>query len=184
MKAVMRDKGELTDSGIEWVGKVPRNWSIYRLKHVLKEPLQYGANAVGINYNEQLPRYVRITDISTDGSLKNNNMQSLPLDVAAPYILESGDVLFARSGATVGKAYIYRECDGHCAFAGYLIRAKCKSALIARMLYYYTMSSSYEIWKNGIFNQATIQNIGADKYCNLPLILPEDTINADEITLL
>lgn len=39
-------------------------------------------------------------------------------------------------------------------------------------LYYFTSSNSYENWKNSTFNQATIQNIGADKYCTLPIPTP------------
>lgn len=165
---------KMKDSGVEWVGKIPNHWIMTKLKYLLESPLQYGANAIGIEYDEKLPRYVRITDISIDGTLKNDNKQSLPLDVSQEYILDIGDVLFARSGGTVGKAFLYNKKDGLCAFAGYLIRAKCKNGVIAKFLYYYTMSSSYNIWKNGIFSQATIQNISAEKYANMPLPLPTE----------
>ena len=171
MKAVKRDAREMKDSGIEWIGQIPQNWKIYKLKYLIHEPLQYGANAVGQIYDEKLPRYVRITDISSEGILRSINRQSLSQEMAEPYLLEDGDVLLARSGATVGKAFLYKKSDGICAFAGYLIRAKCKNSKIAKLLYYYTASISYEIWKNGIFNQATIQNIGAEKYANMKIPL-------------
>ena len=41
-----------------------------------------------------------------------------------------------------------------------------------KFLYYYTNSNSYDNWKNSVFIQATIQNIGADKYSLLPIPVP------------
>ncbi|MBK7468452.1 MAG: hypothetical protein IPJ43_17525 [Saprospiraceae bacterium] len=40
-------------------------------------------------------------------------------------------------------------------------------------MYLYTKSNAYENWKNSIFNQSTIQNIGADKYCDLEVPCPK-----------
>lgn len=42
----------------------------------------------------------------------------------------------------------------------------------AEWLYYYTLSQVYWDWVNSSFSQATIQNIGADKYSNLPIVIP------------
>ena len=86
-------------------------------------------------------------------------------------MLKKGDILFARSGATVGKTFIFEE-DYDACFAGYLIKASCNEKLLPMFLYYFTSSNSYENWKNSTFNQATIQNIGADKYCTLPIPTP------------
>lgn len=157
----------MKDSGIEWIGDIPHTWNVYRLKYIVKSSLQYGANESGLEYTDELPRYVRITDIDNNGRLKDTDKQSLDLHTAKPYLLDSNDILLARSGATVGKAFLYHESDGPCAFAGYLIRAKCKTELLSKLVYYYTMSYSYNDWKNSIFSQATIPNIGADKYSNL-----------------
>ena len=79
MKAVKRDAREMKDSGIEWIGQIPQNWKIYKLKYLIHEPLQYGANAVGQIYDEKLPRYVRITDISSEGILRRPTMKSQAL---------------------------------------------------------------------------------------------------------
>lgn len=165
---------EMKDSGVEWIGKIPKNWTLYRLKHLLRSPMQYGANATGSEYDETMPRYVRITDIDSNGNLKDVGKQSLSWEVAEPYLLENGDLLLARSGGTVGKAFLYKKSYGTCAFAGYLIRAKANDKVLPEYIHYYTLSKGYEIWKNGIFIKATIQNIGADKYANLPIPIPND----------
>lgn len=106
------------DSGVEWIGEIPEHWEIKRLKYLVKEPLKYGANEPAIEENENHPRYIRITDFGNDGSLKNETFKSLPFDVASEYLLEEGDLLFARSGATVGKTFQFRNYSGNACFAG------------------------------------------------------------------
>lgn len=169
-KGVRGDR-PMKDSGVEWIGNIVDGFSIIKLKHLLKEPLMYGANETGITFDENLPRYIRITDITMDGKLKDTGKLSLTEDAAENYILQNNDVLFARSGASVGKAFIYKETYGRSAFAGYLIKASIGEKLLADYLFFYTQSSLYEEWKKQIFVQATIQNIGADRYNILPVVL-------------
>lgn len=162
----------LKDSGIEWIGEIPEHWICTVLKKFLSEPMQYGANepAEECNYND--PRYIRITDIKDDGTLRDDTFKSLPLEKAKEYMLTKGDLLFARSGATVGKTFLYKEDYAAC-FAGYLIKARCnKNELLPNFVFYYTLSNVYQNWKNSIFIQSTIQNIGADKYSVMPIIVP------------
>lgn len=143
------------------------------LKRLLKSPLQYGANSSGTDFSSDLPRYIRITDIDSDGNLKQDGAKSIFEEDAAPYILEDGDILLARSGATVGKAFLYKKCYGLSAYAGYLIRAKFdNSRILPEYFMYFTNSSTYLDWKNSVFIQATIQNISAEKYGYLPIPLP------------
>lgn len=162
----------LKDSGIEWIGDIPEHWTSTVFKKFLSEPMQYGANepAEECNYND--PRYIRITDIKDDGTLRDHTFKSLPLEKAKEYMLTKGDLLFARSGATVGKTFLYKEDYAAC-FAGYLIKARCnKNELLPNFIFYYTLSNAYQNWKNSIFIQSTIQNIGADKYSVMPIIVP------------
>lgn len=163
----------MKDSGVEWIGNIAANHSVWKLKFMLSEPMMYGANESGESKSEHSARYIRITDITADNSLKDDeNNLYLANDKAEPYILSDKDILFARSGGTVGKSFMYREEYGRSAFAGYLIKAKCnQKKLIPEYLLYYTQSSLYEIWKNMIFIQATIQNIGANKYSNMEMVV-------------
>ena len=177
----VRGKREMKDSGVEWIGEIPTTYSICKLKYLLKNPLKYGANESGIPYSDSLPRYIRITDITPDGSLKYTGKLSLSEESAKDYILEDGDILFARSGATVGKTFIYYQSYGRSAYAGYLIKASLNNKVSPKFVYYYTCSSLYEIWKNSIFIQSTIQNIGADRYANLPVPVPKTLQEQEEI---
>lgn len=164
----------MKDSGIEWIGKIPEETSVIPLKFLLAEPMMYGANESGLR--EKIIngyRYIRITDIDGDGNLKDDDEnQYLTQEKGESYNLSEGDILFARSGGTVGKTFIYHESYGKSAFAGYLIKGKCDlNKLLPEYLYLYTQSSIYELWKQQIFIQSTIQNIGANKYSMLPLIV-------------
>ena len=167
----LNPEAPLKDSGIDWLGQIPEHWEIRRLKWLISGSMQYGANESPDEFSESLPRYIRITDISKEGKLKKEGAVSLSERKAKKFLLDKGDILFARSGATVGKTFLFNEDFSAC-FAGYLIRIKCNSNMVPEFLLYFTQSSVYENWKNYIFNKATIQNIGADKYITLSIPLP------------
>lgn len=171
----------MKDSGIEWIGMIPEHWECAMMKYYLAQPLQYGANESAESDNKDWPRYIRITDIDEKGNLKDETFKSLSPEKAEDYMLEKGDLLFARSGATVGKTYLFEE-DYPACFAGYLIKAKCnKNKLLPQYLYLYTCSNQYDNWKSSVFVQATIQNIGADKYSTMPIIVPSTVEEQERI---
>ena len=96
-------------------------------------------------FEETLPRYIRITDIFSTTALKDKEKLSLEIDEAMPYLLADEDILLARSGATVGKSFIYSSKIGQAAFAGYLIRAKINpSILLPKLFIFFTQSNCYD----------------------------------------
>ena len=171
----------MKDSGVEWIGNIPFKWRIIKLKNLIESPLSYGANSSGIEYDDLLPRYIRITDISGDNKLKEDNKLSLSWEDAEAYMLRNNDLLFARSGGTVGKTFLYKEQFGQAAFAGYLIKASFKNEIFAKWVYLYSLSQGYNEWKNRIFIRATIPNIGASKYANMEIALPHTDFEIDKI---
>ena len=135
----IRGDRPMKDSGIEWIGEIANEFAVYKFKYLLKTPMQYGANEAGITFDKTLPRYIRITDITSDGRLKQDNRLCIEDTVAKPYILQDGDLLFARSGGTVGKSFLYKQSYGNAAFAGYLIRAVVNRTIaVPEYVYYYT----------------------------------------------
>lgn len=161
------------ESGEEWLGKIPSHWKVNRLKYLAKKKLEYGANESGESDDPTMPRFIRITDINENGTLRLDSFKSISEEVAKLYQLEEGDILFARSGATVGKTIKYRAEWGKACFAGYLILCRPKTeCVLPEFLYLFTLSSAYEKWKQCINIQSTIQNISAEKYNNLRLPIP------------
>ncbi|MCX5734240.1 MAG: restriction endonuclease subunit S [candidate division NC10 bacterium] len=163
----------LKPSGIPWLGDILQHWGVRRLRHLIKGRLTYGANAAAEFTNPDWPRYIRITDFRADGSLKAETFRSLPPSIACDFLVEPGDILLARSGATVGKAFLVVKDTGAACHAGYLIRARPHRGLVSpEFLFAFTQSRAFAAWKDSTFNTATIQNIGADKYANLAVPFP------------
>lgn len=155
-------------TGIDWLGNVPEHWEVKRLRFLLKDKLKYGANESSEESDHEQPRYVRITDIDEKGNLRPETFRSLPSEIAHEYILQDGDVLFARSGATAGKTFLYRRDWGECAYAGYLIRARLKQTeLLPAILRYFADTTEYWQWISAVTIQATIQNVSAEKYIDI-----------------
>ena len=163
----------LKPSGVDWLGDVPAHWEVRRLRYLIDKDLTYGANAAAEYDDPTWPRYLRITDFATDGTLRDDTFRSLPPEIAKDYLVQPGDLLLARSGATVGKAFLVTsEIDQAC-HAGYLIRARPKHSLIEpKFLFAFTQSSAFTSWKDSTFIISTIQNISAEKYANLTVPTP------------
>jgi len=156
------------------VGWIPNEWDCLHLKDVCEGPGgKYGACASSTEYSQESPRYIRITDISNDGSLVEHGKTSIAPELAEKYLLNPGDFLFARTGATVGKTYLHERNIGHYAFAGYLIRfIPDKISLIGKFLKAYTHTERYYYWIHSILHAGAQPNINAREYGSLSVPIP------------
>ncbi len=73
---------KMKDSGVEWLGEVPEHWVVSRLRHNIDGPLSYGANEAAESDEPNDPRFIRITDLHEDGTLREDTFKSLPWNVA------------------------------------------------------------------------------------------------------
>ena len=150
----------LKPSSVDWLGDIPAHWEVRRLRYLIEGNLTYGANAAAEYDNPNWPRYLRITDFALDGTLREDTFRSLPPEIAKDYLVEPGDLLLARSGATVGKAFLVTSETSQACHAGYLIRARPRRSLIEpKFLFAFTQSPCFMRWKDSTFIIATIQNI-------------------------
>ena len=151
----------------------PMGWPVKQLADVTVDKPQYGANASAVEWSEGKPRYVRITDITDDGRLLKKGVMTLDLADWWPYRLVTGDVLFARSGNTVGKTYLYQPGDGLCAFAGYLIRFKPDLHQVQPWyLFALTQTDYYRAWVEARKRVAGQPNINGKEYASLAVPCP------------
>ena len=89
-------------------GLAQYKYPIVQLSELLISKPQYGANEVGIDrVDNKVPRYIRITDISEYGVL-SDDLGASASTIEEKYILNNDDIIIARSGNTVGKAYIHK----------------------------------------------------------------------------
>lgn len=140
----------------------------------IAQSFEYGLNAAAKEY-DGTNKYLRITDID-DASRKFNtdNLTSpdIEFSTAENFRLFDGDILFARTGASVGKSFIYRDSDGIVYFAGFLIRARIKMEYDAEFVFQNTLCESY-----GKYIQITSQRSGqpgvnAKEYSDYVFYLP------------
>lgn len=148
----------------------PFGWEQATLKDVAIGKLTYGSGASSCVYDGNI-RYVRITDIDDNGKL-NDDIVS-PSVVEEKYLLNDGDILFARSGATVGKTYRYHKSDGKCLYAGYLIRLiPDQSQVLPDYIFYYTKTGYYEGFVASNMKVVAQPNINAQQYGDLIICVP------------
>lgn len=151
----------------------PKRWPTSTLSNVCAVSGEYGAGVAAIEFDPSLPRYVRITDITDRGELNGRPVSpgGPPQDWTA-YKLQAGDLLFARSGATVGKTYLYKESDGPCVFAGYLIRFRPNpNVALPSYIFSFTQTAAYRTWVAARQRVVAQPNINATQYGH-ELVLP------------
>lgn len=142
----------------------------YKLKDISLSKLEYGSGAAACEYDGKT-RYVRITDIDNEGNLGMDVVS--PNSVDDKYLLNDGDVLFARTGATVGKTYLYRSSAGRCIYAGFLIRVVPNQKIIRPdYLYYFTKSPQYKGFVQSSMKIVAQPNINAKQYGDLEFNVP------------
>lgn len=148
----------------------PMGWEIKKLGEVALEKLSYGSGASAIDFDNEV-RYVRITDINDDGSLNENAVS--PSVCEDKYLLHCGDILFARTGATVGKTYLHLESAIKCIYAGYLIRFIPNKEIINPLYaFHFTKTRYYHDFVAQSQRAVAQPNINAQQYSNLFLPLP------------
>ncbi len=150
------------------------------LAEISLEAPAYGANEPGIDGEPDVDiRYIRITDIDDLGNLIADEWKTVE-NVESQYLLENDDFLFARSGNTVGKTFLYNsEKHPESLFAGYFIKYKLDfSEILPLYLLYYTKSFIFTLWKHGTVRIKGQPNINAEEY--LELKIPHISITQQE----
>ena len=136
------------------------------------EPPMYGANTAAKDGNPNNDyRYIRITDIDDDGNLNDDWKTAETID--EKYILKNGDVLFARSGATAGKTFLYTDKVGKALYAGYLIKfTPHKDVILPEYLISFTHTDEYLFWAKNTRGGTAQPNINAQQYSALKIPVP------------
>ena len=118
-------------------------------------------------------RYLRITDITDMGGLNDDIVSADLKEESNKEPLVDGDILFARTGATVGKTLVYRDELGRCLFAGYLIRYRLiKSIVSPQFMFHFTHSTKYYNWVQSSLAIGAQPNISAQRYNVLNIPVP------------
>ena len=141
----------------------------------ITEKFEYGLNAAATDF-DGVNQYLRITDIDDETREFNKTSLTSPdtnLDFADNYILKQGDILFARTGASVGKTYQYKESDGRVYYAGFLIRARLLSGFNVGFIFQNTLTKRYENFISITSQRSGQPGVNAQEYASFKLLLPK-----------
>jgi len=145
-------------------------WETKKLGEIATN-VMYGINAAATNYDGE-NQYIRITDIDEQTRLFCPNPLSSPDgELDNKYLLHKGDILFARTGASVGKSYLYNDKDGKVYFAGFLIRLNVK-AEDPYFIFSQTLTEKYQRWVLTMSMRSGQPGINAEEYKLLPIVTP------------
>ena len=130
---------------------MPEGWAWTKI-HCVSSEILYGVSESAKETGKY--KLLRITDIQDD----QVNWDSVPFtdfpeDKVSNYILKNGDIVFARTGATVGKSYLIENLKIESIYASYLIRIRTSLLLNPRYMKYYFGSLTY-------WNQITDKSSG------------------------
>ena len=137
----------------------------------------YGLNSASSDYDGK-NKYLRITDIDEQTHRFNlDNLTSPKVDLKNKdnYILHPGDIVFARTGASVGKTYKYREDDGRVYFAGFLIRGRINKNFDTSFIFDTTLLPKYSNFVKITSIRSGQPGINSDEYKKYVINIP--TIN-------
>ena len=156
------------------------------LGQYLARPPRYGIGAAAVPQGIGLPTYIRITDIDDEGNFAPNPAVSVNSKLSGDYLLQDGDLVVARTGASVGKSYQYRVNDGELVFAGFLICIRPDAAVLdPRWLAQYLRSKPYWNWVASESTRSGQPGINARQLALLPVDAPsimDQRLVADALT--
>ena len=140
----------------------------------MSSSFEYGLNAAATEYDGE-NKYIRITDIDDDShEFKQDDVTSPDTNLtnADNYKLSEGDILFARTGASVGKTYIYKVSDGLVYYAGFLIRARIKEDYSPEFVFQNTLTSEYEKFIKITSMRSGQPGVNAQEYSQFTIMVP------------
>ena len=149
-------------------------WKEYKLGELTIDGKgHYGIAAPAVEYDSSKYTYLRITDINDDGTLNKCGLKSVSDAKAKDFLLRPNDIVFARTGASVGRSYFYDGKDGELVYAGFLIRFRLDPEKVCPyILKAFTHSQEYYDWIRAVDNGATRGNINAQTFASMPIVLP------------
>ena len=149
-------------------------WEKVKLKDVT-ESIEYGLNASAKEFDGE-NKYIRITDIDdVSRKFKEDSITSPDINVSEcdNYLLCEKDILFARTGASVGKTYHYDIKDGKVYFAGFLIRARIKEKFDSKFIFQNTLTDRFTQYVKVTSQRSGQPGVNGKEYGEYELYLPK-----------
>ena len=130
-------------------------------------------------------KYIRITDIDEETcTYKYDDVVSPNALLEEKYKVLDNDILFARTGASTGKAYLYDKKDGLMYYAGFLIRGNVKPDFNSKFVFLQTQTQKYKKWVDIMSIRSGQPGINSQEYSSFKFHLPPSKVEQDKISTL
>ena len=130
-------------------------------------------------------KYIRITDIDEETcTYKYDDVVSPNALLEDKYKVLDNDILFARTGASTGKAYLYDKKDGLMYYAGFLIRGNVKPDFNSKYVFLQTQTQKYKKWVEVMSIRSGQPGINSQEYSCFKFNLPPTKAEQDKISSL
>ena len=151
------------------IGLIPEDWEVKKLGEITK--FQYGLGESAEESGEYT--YIRITDITSDNTLNKSGLVYINRNkVKENCILNKGDVLIARTGATFGKTLLFNE-NFKATYCGFLIKFLFNENLINNHFFFqYTRSNNYWHQAHNLVNGGAQPQFNANTISELIIPIP------------
>ena len=149
------------------------DWEQHKLGEICNS-FEYGLNAASKEYDGK-NKYIRITDINDETrEFSKEDLTSPDIDLKNldSYKLKKGDIVFARTGASVGKTYLYNEKDEVVYYAGFLIRAQIKNQYSNEFIFQNTLTKKYIDFIYIMSQRSGQPGINSKEYASFELKVP------------
>ena len=165
----LNPNAEMKDSGVEFIGQIPKTWQVRKTKRLVTDHLQgyYDNNG----YVEQGYKLLRITDLMGEGRISVVKSPFVEVrEEAESFLLEKGDFCFARTGGAGTFGFVSEDIEPT-VFASYLIRFRF-SGINNNFLKYTFLSSAFIEEINSLIHGSVNQNVHAENIKDTHVLIP------------
>ena len=187
----VRGNREMKDSGIEWIGEIPVDWNLIKITQLLdyNHPYPIGDGDHGMiktdDYIDTGIPYIRVQNLGWGTELNYDNMVYISEDrnqMIANSILKPNDILFAKTGATIGKTAIIPDSMSASNTTSHIGKITVSPNYNPKYIFY--VMSSYLVYRQfwemaGL--KSTRPELSIDEIKKVRLIVPSRTEEQEEI---
>lgn len=182
---------EMKDSGIEWIGQIPKEWEFQKITHILDyaHPYPIGDGDHGTikaeNYSEEGIPFIRVQNLGFATELILNNMVYIT-DKQNKGIINStlypNDILFAKTGATIGKVGIMPESIKKANTTSHVGKITVSEEVVSKFIFYVLSSFiGYKQFWDIALMKSTRPELSIDEIKTLHVLLPKTKAEQQQI---
>lgn len=158
---------EMKDSGIEWIGKIPSNWGITKIKREYDVVLGKMVDTKNI---ENVSNYLCAANIKWEGvNTEISKQMAFSASEKTTYLLKKGDILIMEGGMA-GTTCEYNDEFSPCYIQNSVMRCRPISSTNPKFLYYWMNVVYYCGYVSIICNKATIMHYTKEKVQATPIL--------------